>query len=228
MTGLLFVDLDGFKAVNDGHGHAAGDEVLQEVARRLRSAVRPGDVACRLGGDEFVVLVEPVKGEADLLELAERLIAAVSEPMTADGALVGSAPASASRSAATAAPTPTSCSPRPTPPSTGPSDTAGAGAEIFDDAAPAAAHRARGAGGGHRRTASPHGEMQLYYQPVIDVGSDRITGYEALVRWNRPGHRHGAAGPVHPRGRGLPPDLRPRPLGPARGHPAAGASGGPR
>ncbi len=187
MTGLLFVDLDGFKAVNDGHGHAAGDEVLQEIAHRLRAAVRPGDVACRLGGDEFVVLVEPVKGEADLLELAERLIAAVSEPMTADGALVrvgASVGVAVSRDGGTDAGV-----------LFAEADTAayrakrhGRGrAEIFDDAlrAQLTARAELEAAIAHGLA---HGEMQLYYQPVIDVGSDRITGYEALVRWNRPGH----------------------------------------
>ena len=81
---LLFVDLDGFKAVNDRLGHAAGDQVLQQLARRLAALVRPQDVCARLGGDEFVVLcvdTEPHQAEA----IAERLRAAVAEPLTVDG-----------------------------------------------------------------------------------------------------------------------------------------------
>jgi len=81
---LLFVDLDGFKAVNDRLGHAAGDQVLQQLARRLAALVRPQDVYARLGGDEFVVLcvdTEPHQAEA----IAERLRAAVAEPLTVDG-----------------------------------------------------------------------------------------------------------------------------------------------
>ncbi len=126
-TGLLFVDLDGFKAVNDGYGHACGDEVLREVARRLRGQLRGGDVVCRLGGDEFVVLVEPVDTESDLVDLAERLIAEVSRPVTAQGHRSPSAPASAWRSAATPGSTPTRSWPRPTPPPTAPRRTGAGG-----------------------------------------------------------------------------------------------------
>ncbi|SOC49304.1 diguanylate cyclase (GGDEF) domain-containing protein [Blastococcus aggregatus] len=186
MTGLLFVDLDGFKAVNDGHGHAAGDEVLREVARRLRAAVRPGDVVCRLGGDEFVVLVEPVHTEHDLLELAHRLIASVSEPIGVGrgrvriGASIGVA---ISRDGST-------------------------DADALFAEADTAAYRAKASGRGRaevfdetlRRQLQQraeleaaiaaglvNGEMQVAYQPVIDVASDRIIGYEALIRWERPG-----------------------------------------
>ncbi|WP_116450907.1 putative bifunctional diguanylate cyclase/phosphodiesterase [Blastococcus litoris] len=186
MTGLLFVDLDGFKAVNDGHGHAAGDEVLREVSRRLRTAVRPGDVVCRLGGDEFVVLVEPVHGEHDLLELADRLIASVSEPIALAGALVrvgASVGVAVSRDG-------------------------GTDADVLFAEADTAAYRAKAHGRGRaeifdetlrlqlsRRAeleaaiahALVSGEMQLHYQPVVDVASDRLTGYEALIRWERPG-----------------------------------------
>jgi diguanylate cyclase (GGDEF)-like protein len=79
-TAVLFLDLDGFKAVNDKYGHAVGDEVLVTVAKRLASVVRPSDTVARIGGDEFVVLVEGSSG-ADLERLVERLRHAVSEPL---------------------------------------------------------------------------------------------------------------------------------------------------
>jgi diguanylate cyclase (GGDEF)-like protein len=81
MIGLLFVDLDGFKQVNDTLGHQAGDEVLQTVAERMRATVRSGDVVARLGGDEFLVLLEPVEEEATAVFVAERMIAAIAEPL---------------------------------------------------------------------------------------------------------------------------------------------------
>ncbi len=83
-TGLLFLDLNGFKAVNDRHGHAVGDAVLKTVAARLAHCVRPSDTVARLGGDEFVVLAEGVTREG-LLPLVGRLQAAVAEPVVAAG-----------------------------------------------------------------------------------------------------------------------------------------------
>ena len=79
-TGVLFLDLDGFKGVNDRYGHVVGDAVLRTVAVRLTSAVRPADTVARLGGDEFVVLVEGAT-EAGMQALVTRLKAAVEEPM---------------------------------------------------------------------------------------------------------------------------------------------------
>jgi diguanylate cyclase (GGDEF)-like protein/PAS domain S-box-containing protein len=81
MSGILFLDLDGFKAVNDAHGHAVGDSVLRAVAGRLTATVRPSDTLARLGGDEFVILVEGATTDG-VAALADRLRAAVSEPIT--------------------------------------------------------------------------------------------------------------------------------------------------
>ena len=77
---LLFVDLDGFKPVNDSNGHAAGDAVLREVARRLRALVRGVDTVARLGGDEFVLLVDGVRGANDAIALARRILQALQVP----------------------------------------------------------------------------------------------------------------------------------------------------
>jgi diguanylate cyclase (GGDEF)-like protein/PAS domain S-box-containing protein len=79
-TGLLFLDLDGFKAVNDRHGHGVGDAVLRALARRLTATVRPSDTVARLGGDEFVVLVEAA-ADSDLEPVVQRFAAAFEEPL---------------------------------------------------------------------------------------------------------------------------------------------------
>ena len=81
VIGLLFIDLDGFKQVNDTLGHRAGDEVLRAAAGRMKEAVRAGDVVSRLGGDEFVVLLEPLDEQASAVGVAERLVDAVGQPM---------------------------------------------------------------------------------------------------------------------------------------------------
>ncbi|WP_168735165.1 sensor domain-containing diguanylate cyclase [Pseudothauera rhizosphaerae] len=80
--GVMFLDLDGFKAVNDSAGHDAGDHLLQEVARRLVASVRKADTVSRLGGDEFTILVEPVLEVNQIVAAAERIIAAVNRPVT--------------------------------------------------------------------------------------------------------------------------------------------------
>lgn len=80
MLAVLLIDLDDFKAVNDGHGHAAGDEVLKEVARRLRAVLRGGDSLARLGGDEFTVLLRDLKDPSDALQVARKVVHTLSQP----------------------------------------------------------------------------------------------------------------------------------------------------
>jgi diguanylate cyclase (GGDEF)-like protein len=185
-VGLLFVDLDHFKKVNDTFGHAAGDEVLRVVAQRMEALVRAGDVVCRLGGDEFVVLLEPVSAESALLELAQRLISSLSAPIPAAGRLVSvgaSVGVTVSR------------------------DDSADGGHLLNEA-DAAAYRAKTSGRGVAEVfdetlradlaeradierAMTHGlargEFVLHYQPVVDVATQQLRGFEALMRWERPG-----------------------------------------
>jgi diguanylate cyclase (GGDEF)-like protein len=188
-VGLLFVDLDHFKAVNDSFGHAAGDELLRTVAARMHDTVRGGDVVCRLGGDEFVVLVEGVEDEKGLVDLGQRLITAISAPV----ALAGLPQAQHVRVGA----------------SVGVAvSTAGAlDAERLVQDADAAAYRAKNAGRGvvevfddelraelmartdlerALRHGLENGELVLFYQPVLDLETGRTKSVEALVRWQRP------------------------------------------
>ncbi|HSK22271.1 MAG TPA: GGDEF domain-containing protein [Egicoccus sp.] len=82
---IAYGDLDGFKPINDDHGHQVGDEVLRHVAERLRSGSRAGDVVARIGGDEFVLLLHPPAGELDVAAAVSRAQAEVAAPMTVDG-----------------------------------------------------------------------------------------------------------------------------------------------
>lgn len=86
--GLLLLDLDGFKLINDRHGHQAGDELLQQVAMRLKGVVRPGDSVARLGGDEFALVVRGVADAVALSEVAERAVSVVKAPFMLAGQLV--------------------------------------------------------------------------------------------------------------------------------------------
>ncbi len=189
-TGLLFVDLDGFKGVNDRAGHAAGDAVLQAVGARMREQARAGDTVCRLGGDEFVVLVEAVADVAELVALGERLVAAVSQPLVvatasgprpvAVGASVGVAVAQdgevdgdellAQADAAVYRA----------------KHTGRGRVEVFDDRLRAHIDERRDVEEALRRGLAG-GEVHVLYQPVLDVASGDLVGFEALARWDRPG-----------------------------------------
>ena len=84
-VGVLYIDLDGFKSVNDLHGHRVGDAVLAQVGQRITAVLRPGDVVGRLGGDEFAVLCPHLVVDDDAVAIAERVVAALEQPFEADG-----------------------------------------------------------------------------------------------------------------------------------------------
>jgi diguanylate cyclase (GGDEF)-like protein len=195
-TGLLFVDLDGFKAINDTHGHAAGDQLLCEVARRMAAALRPDDAVGRLGGDEFVVTVQGVRAVGNLVGLGQRLIAAVSTPIQVrtdgDKAIGVAVGASVGVSMSSQGSTPDALLAE--------ADLAAYRAkrhgrgrvEVFDDGLRAElAERAELEAA--LRKAVADGELTLHYQPVVNLATGALAGYEALARWTRPG-----IGPVSP------------------------------
>lgn len=184
---VLFLDLDDFKAVNDGLGHAAGDRLLTTVAQRLRTALRAGDTIARLGGDEFAVLLEDVPDAAHAQGTAERLLDALSLPVA-----LGDHHATVGASIGVAL-------------STGANESAGRLLRNADVAMYAAKTAGRGC---HRifeegmydralgrmvaveelRTAHRRGDFRLAYQPMHDLESGRVVAVEALLRWDHPDH----------------------------------------
>ncbi|GIZ53147.1 bifunctional diguanylate cyclase/phosphodiesterase [Noviherbaspirillum aridicola] len=189
---LLFIDLDGFKAVNDTMGHDAGDDMLRHVARRLRDAVRPRDPVARIGGDEFLVLLERIGGPAEAAAVAERALDAFRRPFRT---IKGSRTIGASIGI-----------------SMYPQD--GGDAETLLAAADAAMYMAKTSGKNgyrffdqrfsdairdrHRRElelvhAIEHDQFVVYYQPRVEVATGTTCSFEALVRWAHP--TRGIVGP---------------------------------
>ncbi len=192
IVAVHLLDLDNFKTVNDTLGHAAGDKLLQQVAERLRALVREMDTIARMGGDEFAIIQAKITQPGDATALAHRAIELVSEPYEIDGRemVIGTSVGIA----------------------IGPGD--GASADQLMRNADLALYGAKGDG---RRTyrffeaemdaqmrvrraleddlrrALPAGEFELQYQPVFNLKTDEVSGFEALIRW-----RHGEQGLISP------------------------------
>jgi diguanylate cyclase (GGDEF)-like protein/PAS domain S-box-containing protein len=189
---ILCIDLDRFKAVNDDLGHAAGDALLRDAAARLSEATRGRDFVVRLGGDEFAVIQLSPSSPRAVGRYAERLIRALSEDYHLDGRLAAIGAS-------------VGCGVTP--------DRTVSGEQLLKNA-DIALYRAKTDGGGRARiyddvldaeyarrhmiennlrTALAEGQFTLFYQPILSLAVDAVTGYEALIRWTHP-----TAGPISP------------------------------
>ncbi len=181
---VLFMDLDGFKVVNDSLGHDTGDRLLVEVAKRLRGCLRPEDTLARFGGDEFTVLIEEVRVLDDAVTVAERITDELREPFTLDGrelyvvASIGVALGNAS----TKAPEELL---READTSMYRAKDEGSGYKVFD---PAMHGRAvdRLELENDLRRAVEENEFVVHYQPIVNLQTGGLWGLEALVRWDHP------------------------------------------
>ena len=181
---MLFLDLDRFKLVNDSLGHHVGDRLLVAVARRLESALRPGDTVARLGGDEFTILLDDVCDALEATVIAERVQQTLQDPFHLDGReLVVAASIGIALADPDAEP-----------------------ADVMRDA-DVAMYRAKAEGKGRHavfdarmhelvmrrldletdlRHAIENDQIEVAYQPLVQIATGRIVGYEALARWHGP------------------------------------------
>ncbi|HEY4368482.1 MAG TPA: EAL domain-containing protein [Steroidobacteraceae bacterium] len=182
---VLFLDLDRFKHINDTHGHEVGDKLLQAVAKRITDAVRDEDVVVRMGGDEFVVILSTVKGASQVNETAARITSTLNVPVDIDG-----------KPLVTTVSIGVSLYPRD-------GEDVGSLLRHSDTAMYQAKDRGRNnfqvfspimdrklkervAIEARLRTALEAGQLDVHYQPLIDIETRKVMALEALVRWKHP------------------------------------------
>lgn len=182
---ILFVDLDEFKQVNDTLGHPRGDELLRAVAARLRGLMRKTDLVARFGGDEFILLQTPIRSSSEAAELADRIVGALSAPYQVDGhqVIIGASIgiAMAPRDGIDA-----DFLLRNADMALYHAKSGGRGASRFFEPEMDARAQARRALELDLRKALAEGEFELFYQPLLNLRTMRITTCEALIRWRHP------------------------------------------
>lgn len=182
---LLLLDIDQFKLINDAVGYAGGDEILKELAQRLRNGLRPADTVARLGGDEFAVLLEGLEDETEALRIAQRLAASFARPI-----VLGQQHFSVTASMGIVFVRP------PLPPpeqllaeaelATARAKKKGAGSQIIYDATLHEQALRTLEIERELRAALEHEQIEVHYQPVRRLADGHLVGYEALVRWPHP------------------------------------------
>ncbi|MFZ5580330.1 MAG: sensor domain-containing protein [Pseudomonadota bacterium] len=185
MLAVLFIDLDGFKPINDNHGHASGDRVLVEIARRMAHTVRTGDTVARLGGDEFVVLLSGLSDTRECESTTRRLLDAIAKPVALEGHTLnlsasigislfpndGDDPDILLRYADQAMYS---------------AKAAGRNQFVFHDDDAREKNRIDGQLIHDLREALEHDQISVHYQPIVDMATGRVVKAEALARWTHP------------------------------------------
>jgi diguanylate cyclase (GGDEF)-like protein len=182
---LLMLDLDHFKSVNDTQGHSAGDELLKEVAQRLRGCVRPGDLVARLGGDEFAILLEDSTQPSDPEALGQRVLKALETPTEHLGRQLRVA-ASAGIARFTADETDADQVLLRADAALYAAKEAGRGRVETYVANLGERNRRRATIESELRIALSQGRLNLYWQPKVEIGGWKLVGAEALMRWHHP------------------------------------------